>query len=53
MEPSGLTTRKRFYLLPPEEVAKESTLHTHMNPGYGAIVLRDALERIAARLTHL
>ncbi|MBV9991545.1 MAG: hypothetical protein JOZ72_09650 [Alphaproteobacteria bacterium] len=45
---NGLTTRNRFYLLKPDQVAAEKSLHTHMNPDYGAIVLRDALEKIEA-----
>ena len=45
---NGLTTRNRFYLLRPDQVAAEKSLHTHMNPDYGAIVLRDALEKIGA-----
>lgn len=49
----GLTTRSRFYLLPPEQVAKEVTLHTHMNSDFGAIVLGDALRKIEARLSRL
>ncbi len=43
---SGLTTRNQFYLLKPEQVAEEKSLHTHMNPAFGAVVLRDALEKI-------
>lgn len=47
---NGLTTREEFYLLPLEQVRMEKAPHTHMNPAYGAIVLRDVLERIRARL---
>lgn len=47
---TGLTTRNRFYLLRPDQVAEEKSLHTHMNPDFGAIVLRDALERVEAYL---
>jgi len=53
LDPSGLTTRSRFYLLAPDEVAKETSLHTHMNPDFGAIVLRDALQKIEAHLAQL
>lgn len=44
--PLEFTTRKEFYLLPPENVAAEKAVHTHMNAAFGAIVLKDALEHI-------
>jgi len=46
--PIEFTTRKEFYLLPPHNVAEEKAVHTHMNAAFGAIVLKDALERIRA-----
>lgn len=46
--PIELTTRSEFYLLSPEQVSQEKAVHTHMNAAYGAIVLRDVLERIRA-----
>lgn len=46
---NGLTTRPEFYLLPVYQVKDEKADHTHMNPAFGAIVLRDVLEKIQAR----
>lgn len=48
--PNVLTTRPEFYRLPLEQVLLEKVPHTHMNPAFGAIVLRDVLERISALL---
>lgn len=50
VDATGLTTRNTYYLLPPDQVARETTPHTHMNADYGAIILRDALEKIEACL---
>jgi hypothetical protein len=47
---TGLTTRKQFYLLRPDQVAEEKSLHTHMNLEFGAIILRDTLEKVEAYL---
>jgi hypothetical protein len=48
--PNLLTTKAEFYLLPLEKVKEETAIHTHMNAAFGAIVLRDALQRIVAQL---
>lgn len=46
--PIELTTRSEFYLLGTEYVRTEKAVHAHMNAAYGAIVLKDVLERIRA-----
>lgn len=46
--PIELTTKNEFYLLGTEYARTEKAVHTHMNAAYGAIVLKDALERIRA-----
>jgi hypothetical protein len=48
--PNALTTRPEFYRLAPEQVRVERAHHTHMNPAFGAIVLRDVMKRIDATL---
>lgn len=48
--PNVLTTRPEFYLTSPQEVKLEAAHHAHMNTAFGAIVLRDVLERIARRI---
>ena len=48
--PNALTTRPEFYLTSPDEVKVEAAHHAHMNAAFGAIVLRDVLERIVAAL---
>ncbi|MBV8976753.1 MAG: hypothetical protein JOZ13_05170 [Alphaproteobacteria bacterium] len=48
--PNPLTTKPQFYTLTPEETAAERAQHAHMNPEFGAIVLRDVLGRVVAAL---
>jgi len=47
---NGLTTPAEYYLLPLDYVRTEKAPHTHMNQAYGAIILRNALEKIRAAL---
>lgn len=51
--PNALTTRPEFYLLTPEQTKAERAHHAHMNTAFGAIVLRDVLERVAEALPRL
>lgn len=44
--PNALTTRPQFYRLTPDEVRAENAHHAHMNAAFGAIVLRDVLNRM-------
>jgi hypothetical protein len=48
--PNALTTRPEFYRSPPEQAKLEKDHHAHMNCAFGAIVLRDILQRISALL---
>jgi hypothetical protein len=47
---NGFTTREAFFLFALDYVRSEKAEHTHMNAGFGAIVLRDVLEKARAVL---
>ncbi len=48
--PNALTTRPQFYKHSPEETGAERAHHAHMNTEFGAIVLRDVLQRVVESL---
>jgi hypothetical protein len=45
---NGFTTRETFFLFPLDYVRNEKAQHTHMNAAFGAVVLRDVLEKARA-----
>jgi hypothetical protein len=47
---NGYTTREPFFLFPLDYVRSEKAEHTHMNASFGAIVLRDVLEKARTAL---
>ena len=47
---NGFTTREDFFLFALDYVRNEKAEHTHMNAAFGAIVLRDVLEKARAAL---
>jgi hypothetical protein len=50
VDSNGFTTREAFFLFPLDYVRNERAEHTHMNAAFGAIVLRDVLEKARAAL---
>lgn len=47
---NGFTTREAFFLFALDYVRGEKAEHTHMNAGFGAVVLRDVLVKARAAL---
>jgi hypothetical protein len=47
---NGFTTREAFFLFPLDYVRSEKAEHTHMSAAFGAIALRDVLEKARATL---
>jgi hypothetical protein len=47
---NGYTTREPFFLFPLDYVRSEKAEHTHMNASFGAVVLRDVLEKARTAL---